>query len=205
MPARLTNVVKTEPFSIQDAATAVRFDYFTLKEFLYPIILFDHVHMHAAGFPPHPHAGLCVFSYLFEDSPGALRDRDSINREVLVEPGDLLWFQMASGLIHEENPAVDGVDINHLQVWVNLSRDKHDLPPATFLVKAADVPVAEPDGNRIRVVLGEYGDVASPPCSHRAIYPARHCAIVRDCGGSAAGMERNRLPPLRRSGDYSRR
>ncbi len=110
MAMHLTNVVKTEPFRIGDAAEAVRFDYFTLRDFNCPIVLFDHVRMRAAGFPPHPHAGFSVFSYIFEDSPGALRDRDSINPEILVEPGDILWFRMARGLIHEENPAVDGVE-----------------------------------------------------------------------------------------------
>lgn len=159
----LTNVAQTEPFAIQDAARAVRFDYFMLKDFLGPIILFDHVHMRSAGFPPHPHAGLCVFSYLLEDSKGSLRDRDSINRELLVEPGDLLWFQMASGLIHEENPAVDGVEINQMQVWVNLISEKQGLEPATFHLKAADVPVTvDAGGNRARVVLGDYRGVSSP-------------------------------------------
>ncbi|MCD8349819.1 MAG: pirin family protein [Planctomycetaceae bacterium] len=159
----LTNVAQTEPFSILDAADAVRFDYFTLQDFPCPVILFDHVHMRTAGFPPHPHAGLCVITYLFEDSPGSLRDRDSINEEVLVEPGDMLWFQMASGLIHEENPAVDGTPINQMQIWVNLSDAMHSLPPAPFHLKSADVPVVrDGQGNRSRVVLGEYSGVHSP-------------------------------------------
>ncbi|MCD8140094.1 MAG: pirin family protein [Planctomycetaceae bacterium] len=154
----LTNVAQTEPFTILDAAEAVRFDYFTLQDFLCPIILFDHVRMRSAGFPPHPHAGLCIITYLFEDSPGALRDRDSINEEVLVQPGDMLYFQMASGLIHEENPAVDGVPINQMQIWVNLSDAKHSLPPATFHLKSAAVPaVRAGQGNRGLVVLGEDG------------------------------------------------
>ena len=105
----LTNTVRPEPFTILDAATAVRFDGPTLQDFPCPIILFDHVWMKTAGFPPHPHAGLCIVSYLLEDSPGALRDRDSVNSEVIVEPGDVLWFQTASGIIHEENPARDGI------------------------------------------------------------------------------------------------
>ncbi len=160
MASYLTNIVKTEPFTIQDAAWALRFDYFTLQDFNCPIILFDHVHMRKAGFPPHPHAGLCVFSYLLENSPGSLRDRDSINKEIILDPGDILWFQMASGMIHEENPAVDGVEINQLQVWVNLSKNKHSLPPATFQTKAAAIPVIADAAGRVRVVLGEYAEKA---------------------------------------------
>lgn len=159
----LTNIVQTEPFTILDAATAVRFDYFTLEDFSCPIILFDHVRMKSTGFPPHPHAGLCIITYLLEDSPGALRDRDSINRELIVEPGDVLWFQMASGLIHEENPARDGTPINQMQIWVNLSRELHGLPAATFSLKAADMPQRMDDaGNRIRVVLGKHEELSSP-------------------------------------------
>lgn len=158
----LTNVVQTEPFTIQDAATAVRFDYFTLDDFNCPIILFDHVRMRAAGFPPHPHAGLCVITYLLEDSPGSLRDRDSVNREIIVEPGDVLWFQMASGLIHEENPATD-LEINQMQIWVNLAERLHNLPPATFFLKSKNIPVVTDDaGNQVRVVLGKYGGKQSP-------------------------------------------
>ncbi len=159
----LTNIAQTQPFTIAEGAAAVRFDAIMLRDFNGPILLFDHAHSHSAGFPPHPHAGLCVITYLFEDSAGALRDRDSINREIIVEPGDLLWFQMASGLIHEENPAVDGVEINQMQIWVNLSERLHSLPPATFLLRSSDIPaVADGLGNRIRVVLGEYGGKRSP-------------------------------------------
>lgn len=56
----LTNIAQTQPFTILDAARAVRFDNFTLEDFDCPVILFDHVRMKSAGFPPHPHAGLCV-------------------------------------------------------------------------------------------------------------------------------------------------
>ncbi len=144
MTKKLTNVVTTEPFSIGDAAKATRFDFFTLENFICPIILFDHVHMRAAGFPPHPHAGLAVFSYLMDDSRGQLRDRDSLNPELLVDPGDLLWFQMASGMIHEENPAVEHQEIDQMQVWINLSPASQKLPPATMLLKSRTIPRSPP-------------------------------------------------------------
>ncbi|MCC8180983.1 MAG: pirin family protein [Planctomycetes bacterium] len=162
MSTILTNIVQTEPFTIRDAASAVRFDYFSLHEFTCPIILFDHVQMWAAGFPPHPHAGLAVFSYLLENSAGALRDRDSLNDEVLVEPGDLLWFQMASGMIHEENPAQDGAAVNQLQVWINLSPESQKLPPATMLLKSADIPIIHSGSTTVRVVLGDFLNEHSP-------------------------------------------
>ncbi len=159
----LTNVAATQPFTIGDAAKAVRFDYDFLRDFTGPVILFDHVRMRSASFPPHPHAGLCIFSYVMEDSPGTLRDRDSINKEVLVEPGDLLWFQMANGLIHEENPAIDGELVHQMQVWINLGHDKQHLPPATTLLKSSDVPeFYDDDGNKVRVVLGEFAGMQSP-------------------------------------------
>ncbi|MDR1613113.1 MAG: pirin family protein [Planctomycetota bacterium] len=158
-----TNVVKTVPFNILDAADAVRFDYFMLEDFTCPVILFDRLLLKSAGFPPHPHAGLCVFTYLFEDSEGSLRDRDSMPEEIMVEPGGLLWFQMASGMIHEENPAVDGKTVHQFQVWVNLAKDKHGLPPATMQIKSKDVPVAEPEsGGKTRVLLGSYRGKTSP-------------------------------------------
>ena len=162
MTTFLTNVAKTEPFHIGDAASALRFDYFTLKDFTAPIILFDHVRMRAAGFPPHPHAGFCVFSYILEDSEGALRDRDSLNREILVEPGDLLWFQMGRGLIHEENPVRDGQLVHQFQVFVNLSRENQSIQPGTFLIKAADVPERIDARGRVRVVVGNHCGMTSP-------------------------------------------
>ncbi len=155
-------VVRPEPFTILDAATAVRFDMFR-DGFPCPVILFDHVCMTSAGFPPHPHAGLSVITYLLENSPGSLRDRDSINREVIVRPGDVLWFQMSSGLIHEENPERDGVPVNQMQIWVPLARELQDLPPATFYLESAAMPVAtDADGSRVKMVLGTYRGVSSP-------------------------------------------
>ncbi|MDR1534733.1 MAG: pirin family protein [Planctomycetota bacterium] len=163
MAGFLTNVAQTEPFGIVGAATALRFDRDMLKDFAGPVILFDHLRLRAAGFPPHPHAGLGIVTYLPEDSPGALRDRDTASGETRVEPGDLLWFRTGTGLIHEENPAAEGMEVNQVQIWVPLAEKSQALPPATSLLKAAAVPVAgDAGGNRVKVMLGEYGGARSP-------------------------------------------
>src|SRR5215813_11030501 len=49
-----------------------------------PFLGVDHFHMRVPMFPPHPHAGFCALTYLFEDSEGALVCRDSLGQTAIV-------------------------------------------------------------------------------------------------------------------------
>lgn len=95
-------------------------------------------------FPPHPHAGFSAVTYLFEDSGGALVNRDSLGDRSRIEPGALHWTQAARGIdvqgmtcgscvrhVRSALLQVDGVDAVDMKLSegkVNLSHDADDAP-----------------------------------------------------------------------------
>ena len=64
----------------------------------------DHYRMSGPTFAPHPHAGFSAVSYVFEDSKGGLRNRDSLQHDLVIEPGAMVWTQAGSGVVHDEFP-----------------------------------------------------------------------------------------------------
>ena len=135
-----------------------------LGEGVDPFLQIDHFRMSQPVFAPHPHAGFSAVTYMFEDSAGAFVNRDSLaqNSAVLIHPGDLHWTQAGSGVVHEEVPAKPGTVCHGLQIFVNLAaKDKFSAPQA-FHLAAADIPVRENNGARIRVVMGEAFGLRSP-------------------------------------------
>lgn len=85
-----------------------------------PFLNLDDFTMSQPTFPPHPHAGFSAITYMFEDSPGAFVNRDSLGDRSLIEPGAFHWTQAARGMMHEEVPEHPGVRCHGLQMFVNL-------------------------------------------------------------------------------------
>ena len=56
-----------------------------------PFLNFDDFRMSVPTFPPHPHAGFSAVTYMFEDSPGAFINRDSLGDRSRIGPGALHW------------------------------------------------------------------------------------------------------------------
>lgn len=128
-----------------------------------PFLNLDDFHMAQPTFPPHPHAGFSAVTYLFEDSPGAFRNRDSKGNNQLIPPGAIHWTEAASGVVHEEVPVVPGVDSHGLQMFVNLPVDRHQAPPRALHLDPKEVVEVRPSpGARIRVLAGSFDGKASP-------------------------------------------
>ena len=127
-----------------------------------PVLGVDLFHMPYPTFQPHPHAGLSAVTYLLPESPGSVRNRDSLGDDSRIGPGDLHWTQAGHGLVHEEWPAEPGVAAVGLQVFVNLPAAHRDSDPAVFKVAAADMPQWQGDGVQVRVVAGDWQGLASP-------------------------------------------
>ncbi|MDP3499439.1 MAG: pirin family protein [Myxococcales bacterium] len=122
-----------------------------------PFLNLDHFHMTQPTFPPHPHAGFSAVTYLFEDSLGAFRNRDSTGNTQLIEPGALHWTEAASGVVHEEVPVVPGVDSHGLQMFVNLPVEQHAQPPRALHLDPKEIVEVRPSpGVRIRVLAGAF-------------------------------------------------
>jgi len=128
-----------------------------------PVEVLDHFRVSGRPFRPHPHAGFSAVTYVLEDSKGSLRSRDSLGNDVVIGPGGIVWTQAGSGLIHEETPADATRELHAIQVFVNLSSKNKLATPQMLRLENRDVPEWRSGaGDRVRVVVGSFGGVASP-------------------------------------------
>ena len=77
-------------------------------ESLDPFIYLVEFWMRAPTFDPHPHAGFSALTYLFDDSTGAMLNRDSQGDESVIRPGDLHWTWQAPGSCTTRSPPPTG-------------------------------------------------------------------------------------------------
>ena len=118
-----------------------RLDLEGLGGFAAPVMGFDHYRMSGPTFAPHPHAGFSAVSYVFENSKGGLRNRDSLQHDLVIEPGAMVWTQAGSGVVHDEFPAQAGREVHGVQIFINLASRNKTLSPRMLPIAAADVPV----------------------------------------------------------------
>ncbi len=175
-----TPPVRATPMRIGAGFEALGFRQEAFDGLMDPIVMVDHYTMSEPTFGVHPHAGMSAVSVLFEDSVGRFRNRDSLGNDIDLLPGDLYWLEAGRGVLHDESPRPGSV-IHGLQIFVNLpSRLRHDAPESLH-VGAAQMPVIEGAGHRVRVVLGETRGVVG------AASPALPLTILDgnlDLGGS---------------------
>jgi len=131
----------------------------TLGHDLDPFIMADMFSMPTAVFGPHPHAGFSAVTYLLEQSPGGVRNRDSLGLDVTIEPGAIHWLQAGSGIVHEETPLELGVPAVGFQIFVNLAA-AHKFTPARVLRAGPGEIPRVPVGEKAlaRVVVGALGE-----------------------------------------------
>lgn len=177
-----------------------------------PFIGLDEFHMSQPTFPPHPHAGFSAVTYMFEDSPGAFINRDSLGDRSRIGPGSIHWTQAARGLMHEELPEQPGTVCHGVQIFVNLAAAHKHTPPRTLHLERERVPeFHQGPGVRVRVLAGESGGVRSPlelltpvtlldvhlspGARFEHVVPAGHQSFVLVIGGAgSAGPEASAVP-----------
>lgn len=156
--SRLGETTFGKPHRIGSDFSAKHFSEEAFEGRMDPLLMVDHFVMTGPTFEPHLHAGISAVTMMFEDSTGDFLNRDTLGRHVALKPGDLYWLAAASGAAHEERPA-EGARVHALQVFVNLPTRLKTESARALHVRAADVPVLEGRGHRVRVVLGRSGDV----------------------------------------------
>jgi quercetin 2,3-dioxygenase len=121
-----------------------------------PFIVATDFHMSEPFFPPHPHAGVSVLTYIFEDSENAFINRDSFGDNSRIEAGGLHLTQAGNGIQHEEIPEVNGKDAHGLQLWVNHAAKDRLVTAKAFHATRNEVPeLTNTEGVRTRILLGE--------------------------------------------------
>jgi len=127
-----------------------------------PFLAVDHAWMSGPTFPPHPHAGFSAVSYLFLDSETSIANRDSLGNKNIIQPGGLHWTAAGRGVVHEEIPAEQEKTVHMLQIFVNLPKEKQKEHPFALSLPSQDIPVIQETGARVRVVLGQLGEIKAP-------------------------------------------
>jgi len=116
-----------------------------------------------AGFPPHPHRGFETVTYMID---GHMRHEDHMGNVGELTEGGVQWMTAGHGVIHSEMPQQEEGLMRGFQLWVNLPAAEKMKPASYKDIPAADIPVAEPDGGRIKVIAGHFttddGDVVGP-------------------------------------------
>lgn len=113
--------------------------------------LFD---MKGPVFPPHPHAGFAVMTYILPESETGFRNQDSTGFSNVIAPGDLHVTFAGSGLLHEETNVVEGRSALGFQIWIDVPNSKRrDVPTATHL-EHSNVPTIKDSNGVVRVVAG---------------------------------------------------
>jgi redox-sensitive bicupin YhaK (pirin superfamily) len=163
MPIQFSPVIDTQPRGIPAFNSLHYVDLEALGVYGSPLSVLDDFRVQELPFSAHPHAGFSAVTYVFEDSPGAVRSRTSTGADLVVGPGGIVWTQAGSGIIHEEVPAERGRELHGLQLFVNLTSSHKLSPPRLLHLDGRDVPVWHSEaGDRVRVVVGAFDGVASP-------------------------------------------
>ena len=163
MAIQISPVIAAKPWDNGGVFSAKSIKLHELGERASPIFVLDDFRVRSGPFGPHPHAGFSALTYVFEDSPGSVRSRDSLGNDVVVGPGGIVWFQAASGGLHHEIPAEAGRELRGAQVFVKLSARNKLLAPRTFWLDRDAVPEwRNDDGDRVRIAVGSFRGVASP-------------------------------------------
>jgi redox-sensitive bicupin YhaK (pirin superfamily) len=80
-----------------------------------------------------------------------------------VQPGEILWTQAGSGVVHDEYPAKHDASVHGLQLFVNLSRQNKFIAPQMLYGRSSAIPVWEDAaGNRVRILSGELEELHAP-------------------------------------------
>jgi redox-sensitive bicupin YhaK (pirin superfamily) len=112
---------------------------------------------------PHPHIGLATVTYLFI---GELLHRDSLGTVQAIRPGEVNWMTAGSGIAHSERTPpplrATGSNLFGIQSWVALPMGVEETEPAFAHHDAAELPVVEGEGKRVRLITGSLYGARSP-------------------------------------------
>lgn len=123
-------------------------------EHIDPFLITSLFEMKGPVFPPHPHAGFAVMTYILPESETGFVNQDSTGFSNEIAPGDLHVTFAGSGLLHEETNKVEGRSAVGFQIWIDVpNANRRDAPTATHL-KRENVQTQQNSNGIIRVLAG---------------------------------------------------
>jgi quercetin 2,3-dioxygenase len=144
-----------------------------------PFLLLDHFRADTrameGGFPPHPHRGFEIVTYVVE---GAAAHSDSEGNEGVVRAGGLQRITAGRGIWHGEGSGGEPGPMEGLQLWINLPRREKGIPPGYQGVEAEQLPVRQVGDARVKTLVGE----GAPTALHT---PAVYYDVTVAPGGKA--------------------
>lgn len=129
------------------------------------------------GFEMHPHRGFETVTLVLE---GAVEHRDSRGGAGVLGPGDVQWMTAGRGIVHSELPR-GGAPAHSLQLWLNLPASLKMTEPRYQDLPAAEMPLREAAGARLRVFAGSSDGVRADT---RTLLPTTMVEIRLDAGAS---------------------
>jgi hypothetical protein len=127
-----------------------------------PFLMVSLYAMRGATFPPHPHAGFVVATYILPESEIGFVNQDSLGTRNRIAPGALHATVAGRGVLHEEQPEVEGRLAQGFQIWIDLPQAERERAPEALHLEAERVPWVALSGADVRVVLGSLAGVTSP-------------------------------------------
>ena len=157
--------LQLQPFAVAPRSMGTAFKARAVNaplESLDPFIYLVEFWMRAPTFDPHPHAGFSAITYLFDDSTGAMLNRDSQGDRTVIRPGDLHWTLAGAGIVHDEVPETDGLVSHGLQIFVNLPAAQKLIAPRAIRVAREAMATREYAGMTLKVVFGRLDGMDTP-------------------------------------------
>jgi redox-sensitive bicupin YhaK (pirin superfamily) len=135
---------------------------------------------------PHPHIGLATVTYLFE---GEILHRDSLGTVQPIRPGAVNWMTAGHGIVHSERTppelrAREGARLFGVQTWVAMPEAYEETAPAFAHHGAAELPVLEEPGKRLRLIVGTLYGARSPV----AVFSEMFYADAELCDGAQLNL-----------------
>lgn len=154
---KIIEVISAKPASDGDGVKLLRVFGGQAPERFDPFLMLDEFGSHEAsdyigGFPPHPHRGFETVTYMLQ---GKMEHKDHMGNVGLLNDGDVQWMSAGGGVIHSEMPKQTQGRMRGFQLWVNLPAVKKMRPAQYSDVPAAEIPVFNIKGARIKAIAGE--------------------------------------------------
>lgn len=112
---------------------------------------------------PHPHIGLATVTYLFD---GAIRHRDSLGTEMVIQPGDVNLMTAGRGIVHSERSPEETrgkpMSMSGLQTWLALPDGDEEIAPLFENTAGRELPEITSEGVSSRIVIGDLYGAKSP-------------------------------------------